>query len=418
VKYNRRHSVLLLNVLRLLLVLAVSGVMPSGTPPILSAQGSSSLQDAISQVLFRHLSRPPLHGFTYQLIQEVDHWAFGNIGVLAPPDEEAGPEGLLFLAHRDDSIWVVALENTPEFYSWFAEVPTELLPDDIRKSFSSVNSAGDGSAQLSLPWNTGETWRFTGGPHSNDGSGNRPWSSLDFAGGSGMVRAAREGTAYRDCENFVRIVHADGWQTGYYHLSNIAVQNGQSVSRGQYLGNISMSTGCGGRATGAHVHFSLRKNGSQQEINGRDIGGWTITETSHYNGCMTKGNTTRCADVGSNNNSVYNDGAVGSGGGGGAVSCPDDRNGVILYQHWNFDCGGKGENDGYIRRNDSGLQNVSGGFNDKATSVRVPSGWSVKLFENGDRGGGWACRTSDDDSFSDDNRFNRPYTGLNSDKEM
>jgi hypothetical protein len=121
---------------------------------------------------------------------------------------------------------------------------------------------------------------------------------------------------------------------------------------------------------------------------------------------MTKGNTTRCADVGSNNNSVYNDGAVGSGGGGGAVSCPDDRNGVILYQHWNFDCGGKGENDGYIRRNDSGLQNVSGGFNDKATSVRVPSGWSVKLFENGDRGGGWACRTSDDDSFSDDNRFN------------
>ena len=86
--------------------------------------------------------------------------------------------------------------------------------------------------------------------------------------------------------------------------------------------------------------------------------------------------------------------------------CPTSG-GVILYKHANYDCGGEGEGRGYVRRDGTGWQNVGGDFDNRASSVRVPSGWSVKLFEHPDRApnGGWVCRTGDDDNFSGD-KFN------------
>ena len=84
--------------------------------------------------------------------------------------------------------------------------------------------------------------------------------------------------------------------------------------------------------------------------------------------------------------------------------CPSSG-GVILYKDWNYDCGGTGEGTGWVRRDSTGWQNVSDGFNDNASSVRVPSGWSVKLFQDSNRGGGWACRTGDDNNFAGD-QFN------------
>ena len=412
-KHNRRHSVLLYNILRLLLVLALLQVPGVGqaqeitidTSPNKAATDISGdeLNKAIEDALQSQLGLDPQNGFVFQIIQTEAEWVFGNIGVFAPPTEDAGPQGFVFLARTIPSGLEIGIEDSNVFLTLLSQAPISLVPVSTRAYFmDSLTAAGDGSAQLSLPWQTGETWRLTGGPHHNFGNGNRPWSALDFGGGSGVARAARGGTVYLDCANFVRIVHKDGWQTGYYHLTNIGVSNGQEISQGHYLGTTSTAANCGGSATGPHVHFTLRRNGDQQEIIGHDLAGWTVQNTnSQYEGCMKKGDTVKCKG---GSNDIYSDGSSGSGGG--SNTCPNDRNGVILYQHWNFDCGGKGENDGYVRRNDSGLQNVSGGFNDKATSVRVPSGWSVKLFENGDRGGGWACRTSDDDSFSDDNRFN------------
>ncbi|MFZ1551091.1 MAG: hypothetical protein WAV53_06805, partial [Anaerolineae bacterium] len=84
-------------------------------------------------------------------------------------------------------------------------------------------------------------------------------------------------------------------------------------------------------------------------------------------------------------------------------TCPTSG-GVILYKDWQYQCANEGEGSGWVRRDSTGWQNV-GGFNNRASSVRVPSGWSVKLFEHGDRGGGWACRNSNDDNFGG-NQFN------------
>src|SRR3954447_11106151 len=144
-----------------------------------------------------------------------------------------------------------------------------------------IYASSYGPPKFSLPWSTGTAWRLTGGPHSNTGSG-RPWSSLDFAGPvrgvSYPVRAAAGGVVVRPCANWVEIRHGNGWETSYYHLARIQVHAGQYVQRGTVLGFTSTRAGCGGSATGPHVHFSIKHNGDYVNVRGFVLGGWTARE--------------------------------------------------------------------------------------------------------------------------------------------
>lgn len=56
----------------------------------------------------------------------------------------------------------------------------------------------------------------------------------------------------------VRIKHADGLETGYYHMGAVYVAPGQKVERGQIIGTIGMT----GVTTGPHVHWELKANGA------------------------------------------------------------------------------------------------------------------------------------------------------------
>ncbi|NNJ13543.1 DUF2012 domain-containing protein [Chloroflexales bacterium ZM16-3] len=137
---------------------------------------------------------------------------------------------------------------------------------------------------------------------------------MDFSGGTGQVRAARDGIAYysASCPNYISIVHGGGWKTTYYHAINIAVGYGQSVSRGQFLGNISAQAGCGGSATGPHVHFATYFNNVAKAVHGLDIGGWTVENGSAaYTGCMVRisDGSRQCSSQGQ----IYNGGSTGSG---------------------------------------------------------------------------------------------------------
>lgn len=73
--------------------------------------------------------------------------------------------------------------------------------------------------------------------------------------------------------NYVVILHADGIYTGYAHMSERIVSVGDTVNRGQQIGNM----GSTGDSTGAHLHFQFFRNGPWPQdwpndfINPRDM---------------------------------------------------------------------------------------------------------------------------------------------------
>ena len=114
-----------------------------------------------------------------------------------------------------------------------------------------------------LDW-TGQLWADTV-PHA--GRVYDQHTGLDYGMPSlSAVAAARSGTVvsleegfgtnqHGDYGNFVRVRHADGRDTLYYHLA----QQGALVAVGQWVaaGQIIAYSGCSGNCTGPHLHFEL-----------------------------------------------------------------------------------------------------------------------------------------------------------------
>lgn len=64
-----------------------------------------------------------------------------------------------------------------------------------------------------------------------------------------------------DYGNRVIIDHGNGFVSWYAHLSQIFVNAGQTVARGQAVGRM----GSTGRSTGTHLHFEIHKGGVKQD---------------------------------------------------------------------------------------------------------------------------------------------------------
>ena len=76
--------------------------------------------------------------------------------------------------------------------------------------------------------------------------------------GDGVVEFAGVQNGYG---NVVFVKHRNNMETVYAHLSQINVQQGQSVTQGQTIGLV----GATGWATGPHLHFEVRVNGAQED---------------------------------------------------------------------------------------------------------------------------------------------------------
>jgi len=94
-------------------------------------------------------------------------------------------------------------------------------------------------------------------------------------------------------------------------------------------------------------------------------------------------------------------------------ACPQSG-GVILYWNANYNCDNNEGDPGYRQRTNTGWQNVDDGqFNDKASSVKVPSGWSVRLFADANRGEPSVCFDSDISDFGPQGNFPGSSTPIN-----
>jgi murein DD-endopeptidase MepM/ murein hydrolase activator NlpD len=100
---------------------------------------------------------------------------------------------------------------------------------------------------------------YNGGPYDSFHSG------LDFCGGEGLpITAPADGTVVFAGPLAVRgnatiIDHGWGIYSGYWHQSELQVQAGDHVTKGQQIGLV----GGTGRVTGAHLHWEVWANGVQ-----------------------------------------------------------------------------------------------------------------------------------------------------------
>lgn len=161
---------------------------------------------------------------------------------------------------------------------------------------------------LAFPFLNGETWSFTGGPHSGWGIAQlQPWAALDFAPPiSGCNPSDRPVVAMADgvivrSETGVIIEDLDGdgnehtgWNILYLHIATPGRASvGRMLKKGDVLGYPSCE---GGSATGTHVHVARKYNGEWIPADGVlpfNLEGWIAHDgIAAYQGTLTRGNQT------------------------------------------------------------------------------------------------------------------------------
>ncbi len=164
---------------------------------------------------------------------------------------------------------------------------------------------------LALPWASGETWYYTGGPHGGWASGSG-WAAIDFVPDatdigcqtSGRwVESMSPGTVIRS-ENGQVVVELDhdgheqtGWTILYMHIAaDGRVPVGTDLKAGDRIGHPSCE---GGVANATHVHIARRYNGEWLPAGGPIpfvMDGWEVSgEATEYDGRLAKGNQVKVA---------------------------------------------------------------------------------------------------------------------------
>jgi LasA protease len=162
---------------------------------------------------------------------------------------------------------------------------------------------------LCLPWEKGQTWYYTGGPHGgwNDGSG---WAAVDFippgqlgcqmapdwtvAAASGLVVRSEEGVVVIDVDGDGH--EETGWNLFYMHVATEdRVPEGTFVDQAQRIGHPSCE---GGYSTATHLHFARKYDGEWIPADGSCplvLSGWRAHASVPYEGTMTRGEELRTA---------------------------------------------------------------------------------------------------------------------------
>src|SRR5665648_266408 len=125
---------------------------------------------------------------------------------------------------------------------------------------SGVTQYTSGTGQLGVPVSHIEV----SSAYGSRGGGRHFGVDLRMPRGSSIM-AADGGTVTKACYsgsygNIIIINHGNGIQTYYSHCASMSVSVGSQVTKGQVIGTV----GATGNATGNHLHFEVRVNGTPQ----------------------------------------------------------------------------------------------------------------------------------------------------------
>jgi murein DD-endopeptidase MepM/ murein hydrolase activator NlpD len=161
---------------------------------------------------------------------------------------------------------------------------------------------------MQLPFEPGDVWSFTGGPHPawDTGSG---WAALDFAppgeplgcvlttywataAANGLVTRAGDGAVVIDLDGDG--YEQTGWVLFYLHIDTYErIEAGTAVRAGDRVGHPSCE---GGISEGTHLHMARKYNGEWIPADGIVpfvLDGWVSAGlASQYDGTMTNGERT------------------------------------------------------------------------------------------------------------------------------
>jgi murein DD-endopeptidase MepM/ murein hydrolase activator NlpD len=142
----------------------------------------------------------------------------------------------------------------------------ELRANAVLKELEEMNLYRMAAFRVPLGMPVQSSVRFTsdfGGRNDPLGRGFRMHEGQDLAGdyGTAIFATADGVVTYAGWESgygrLIKVQHAFGIETRYAHLSQIRVEVGQRVSRGDRIGDMGNS----GRSTGTHLHYEVRIGG-------------------------------------------------------------------------------------------------------------------------------------------------------------
>jgi hypothetical protein len=182
------------------------------------------------------------------------------------PVEVVLPDGTLLpraLPVREPGFRATALRVEPKFVIPPAAVKQRIEED--RAAFAAAFSRPFAAPLFQGPFALPREARFTGrfgDQRVFNGEKSSVHYGLDLAGPVGVpIAAANDGEVALVREgyyagNAVVLAHGAGVATVYFHLSRVDVKEGQRVRRGEVIGAL----GGTGRATGPHLHWSVKVN--------------------------------------------------------------------------------------------------------------------------------------------------------------
>ena len=145
--------------------------------------------------------------------------------------------------------------------------PDETRANAILEGLDTLNVYRIAAYKVPLGMPVKAAIRFTsgfGGRNDPINGSSRMHEGQDLAGDYGTaIYATADGTVtFAGWENgygrLIKVQHAFGIETRYGHLSQIEVNVGQKVSRGEKIGDMGNS----GRSTGTHLHYEVRLSGT------------------------------------------------------------------------------------------------------------------------------------------------------------